>query len=490
MTTSKSLADPLPEPIAPDYAAALNPRRWAMFAVLLIGAFIPPLNFYIVNVALPSIRGGLGASASAEQLIVSVYAGLYAVTLITGGRLGDMFGRCRIFLIGLAGFATASLLCGFTWSPWSLIAGRALQGVTAALMAPQALASIHAIFPARERHLALSLFGAVFGLAAVIGQALGGVLISLNLFGLGWRTIFLVNVPAAILVALFGIPFLKETREPDARKLDFGGMAMSMLALCALIVPLVEGREAGWPLWSVLCLCAVPALVILLWRYEIRLAQSGGAPLLDATALRAHGLGRALMIALLFNSIGAFFLLFSVYLQEALHATALSAGFVFLPFGIGFLLGPLATPVFARIVGDRVNPASLGLQTLGFIGLAWIIQSTATGIYPAQVPLAAILFLIGFGQGLGLPSLMHLVTSRVAPELSGMIAGVVTSTLQVGTALSVALIGGIYYTVLGGRADVASISHAFVVASLCIAACLGAGACIGSSLVHRGPTGQ
>lgn len=454
-----------------------------MFVVLLVGAFLPPLDFFIVNVALPSIRGELGASSSAEQLVISSYAALYAVTLTTGGRLGDLYGRGRVFFIGLIGFAAASMLCGLAWSPWALVAGRALQGVTAAVMAPQALASVQAIFPEAEKPLALSLYGAVFGLAAVVGQTLGGVLISLDLMGLGWRAIFLVNLPVAILVVLFGIPLLKETRAQNARKLDLGGTALSMVTLGALIVPLIEGREAGWPPWSWLSLMAVPALAWLFWRYETRLARTGGMPLLDPAAVQAPGLGRALLIALLFYAIGAFFLLFSVYLQDALHATALGAGLVFLPFGAGFLLGPLSTPFCRRILGAYVNPVGMGLEAVGFIGLVWAIVAAPSGVSPA--PLAAILFVIGFGQGLALPTLMRMVTGRVAPAFSGMIAGIVSSTLQVGTALSVAVIGGIFYTVLGARTDPAAITQAFVVAILCIAACLAVGAGLGITLARR-----
>ncbi|MBW8723665.1 MAG: MFS transporter [Inquilinus limosus] len=462
-----------------------------MFVVLLVGAFLPPLDFFIVNVALPSIRGELGAASSAQQLVISSYAALYAVTLITGGRLGDLYGRGRVFFIGLIGFAAASMLCGLAWSPWALIAGRALQGVTAAVMAPQALASVQAIFPEAEKPLALSLYGAVFGLAAVVGQALGGILISLDLLGLGWRAIFLVNLPVAILVVLFGIPLLKETHAQNARKLDLGGTALSMATLGALIVPLIEGREAGWPLWSRLSLMAVPVLAWLFWRYETRLARAGGTPLLDPAAVQAPGLGRALLIALLFYAIAPFFLLFSVYLQDALHATALDAGLVFLPFGAGFLLGPLSTPICRRILGAYVNPIGMGLEAVGFVGLAWAIVATPAGAPPAPVPLATILFVIGFGQGLALPTLMRMVTGRVAPALSGMIAGIVSSTLQVGTAFSVAVIGGIFYTVLGARTDPAAITQAFIVAILCIAVCLAVGTGLSITLARRvaPPTG-
>ncbi|AXF12703.1 MFS transporter (plasmid) [Paraburkholderia graminis] len=466
------------DPVSPD------PRRWAMFSVLLVGAFLPPLDFFIINVALPSIRAELGASSSAEQLVISSYAGLYAVTLITGGRLGDLFGRGRMFFLGLIGFATASTLCGLASSPWTLIVGRALQGVTAAIMAPQALASIQAIFPEAEKPLALSLYGAVFGLAAVIGQALGGILISLNLFSLGWRTIFLVNLPLSILVVLFGIPLLKETRAQHARKLDLGGTALSMLTLGALIVPLIEGREAGWPVWAWVSLIAAPALAGFFWHYERRLGSRGGAPLLDPAALRAPGLGRALLIALLLYAIGAFFLLFSVYLQNALHVDALSAGLVFLPFGVGFLLGPLSTPFCARFIGAYVNPFGMALEVVGLVGLAWLIDATPIGMPLAAVPLAAVLFVTGFGQGLALPTLMRMVTGRVAPALSGMIAGIASSTLQVSTSLSVAIIGGIFYTVLGTREDPAAIAHAFIVALLSISLFLAAGAALSISLAR------
>lgn len=430
-----------------------------MFAVLLVGSFLPPLDFFIVNVALPSIQAEFGASASAEQLVISSYAALHAVTLITGGRLA--------------------------WSPWALIAGRALQGVTAAIMAPQALASIQAIFPEAEKPRALGLYGAVFGLASVIGQALGGILISLDLFGIGWRAIFLVNLPVAILVIVLGLPLLKETRAPRTSKLDPGGTVLSIVTLGALIVPLIEGREAGWPWWSWLSLAAAPLLAWCFWHYESRLARAGGSPLLDPAALRAPGLGRALAIALLFYTVAAFFLLFSVYLQNALQVSALDAGLVFLPFGAGYLLGPLTTPYGKRLLGDWVNPVGMGTLGAGFVALAWLVATTPIWAAPAPTLLATILFVIGLGQGVALPSLMRIITGRVKPAWSGMIAGVASSTLQLSTALSVALIGGIFYTIRGAHEDPATITHAFIVAILCIAACLAIGAVLGVTLAWQ-----
>ncbi|HHV7345645.1 TPA: MFS transporter [Enterobacter ludwigii] len=462
-----------------------EPRRWAMFVILLVGAFLPPLDFFIVNVALPAIQDELSASSSAEQLVISSYAAVYAVTLITGGRLGDIYGRGKMFFIGLIGFAAASLLCGLTWSPWVLISGRVLQGATAAIMAPQALAFVQAIFPEAEKPFALSIYGAVFGLASVIGQVVGGILISADLFHLGWRAIFLVNLPVALLVILFGLPLLKETRAPSAQRLDPVGMLLATATLSALIVPLIEGREAGWPWWTWLSFLAVPLLASLLWRYERRLSQNGGSPLLDPVVLRAPGLGQGLAIVLLFYSIGAFFLLFSVYLQDALQLNALTAGLLFLPFGVGFLIGPLLTPYLRRFVGNYLSAIGMGCETLGLAGLAGLIAHTMTGSAPAMLPLAVLLFITGLGQGLAMPTLVRMVTGRVAPAFSGMIAGVTSSTLQISTALSVAVIGGIFYSMLDTSRSGANITHAFIVTLLAMAICLATGAALSIRLIRQ-----
>jgi MFS family permease len=325
----------------------------------------------------------------------------------------------------------------------------------------------------------------VFGLASVIGQVLGGLLISADLFHLGWRTIFLVNLPVALLVILFGLPLLKETRAQSVQRLDPVGMLLATVTLSALIIPLTEGREAGWPWWTWLLFLAVPLLASLLWRYERHLKQNGGSPLLDPAVLGAPGLGQGLAIVLLFYSIGAFFLLFSVYLQGALHLNALAAGLLFLPFGVGFLTGPLLTPYLRRFVGNYLSTIGMGCETSGLAGLAWLIASTLTGNSPAMLPLAVLLFVTGLGQGLAMPTLVRMVTGRVAPAFSGMIAGVTSSTLQISTALSVAVIGGIFYSMLDTDKSGANITHAFIVALLAMAVCLAAGAGLSIRLIRR-----
>src|SRR5271168_3086286 len=249
-----------PASAALDAGDALDPHRWAALAILLTGAFLAPLDFFIVNVAVPSITTGLGARAADVQLVISGYAVVYAVFLITGGRLGDIFGRKSTFLAGLAGFALASAFCGLAWSPLTLVLARLLQAFAAAAMAPQALASVHALFPAHERGRALSIYGVVIGFSSIAGQLLGGALVAADLGGFGWRLIFLINLPVAIGAFVAAIPLLRDTRGATRPRLDFGGVALSAAALTALVLPLIEGREFGWPWWTIALLISAPLL--------------------------------------------------------------------------------------------------------------------------------------------------------------------------------------------------------------------------------------
>ncbi len=453
-------------------AVSYDPRRWAAFAVLLVGAFLPPLDFFIVNVALPSIRQGLGATPAEVQLVISGYAGAYAIFLITGGRLGDLFGRRRVFLAGLTGFGLSSVLCGLAASPMMLIAGRILQGLSAAVMAPQGLASIHALFPDHEKSRALGFYGAAIGLAAVIAQAIGGLLISANLFHLHWRVIFLINLPIVAAVFLGGLPLLPDTRSDHPVRLDRMGVLLSALGLGLLIIPLVEGREAGWPWWSWLMLATSPLAGMLFWRHEAALARRGGTPLISPELMRAPGLAVGLMGVLLFYVLSAFFLTFSVYLQGALGASALSAGLVFVPCGVGFFIGPLTTPVAIRAFGRFVPAIGMLCEVFGCVLLGLIVAATPAGQYPTRLPMDAALWMIGFGQGWALPTLVRSVIDRGPSGGSGMISGVVNSALQISAALGVAVIGGVFYAVAGERSSPASMAHALIVAMLSIAGCL------------------
>jgi MFS family permease len=305
-----------------------------MFAVLVCGTLLTPLDYFVVNVALPSISSGLGGDAAMLQLVISGYAASYPVMLITGGRLGDLLGRVRMFVTGLVGFAIASTICGLAPSPGFLVAGRILQGFAAAILAPQCLATVNAIFPAEERPRVLSFYGAAFGLGAVVGQAQGGVLIGLDLFGLGWRIIFLVNLPVIAFLLLFGVPLLRETRSSGRPHIDFGGVLLLCLTLALLIVPLIEGRD-GWPIWAWAMLGLFPfSGAAFIW-YERRASHRGGAPIVDLSAFTTPGLPSGIAATLLFYSNSALLLLIAVYLQSALGYSPLAVGLACLPFAVG-----------------------------------------------------------------------------------------------------------------------------------------------------------
>ncbi len=464
MKTAATL--PIPERTAADT------RRWLALAVLLTGTLLPPLDFFIVNVALPAMQGSLQASASITQLVVSVYAGAYAVTLILGGRLGDLYGRKRVFIAGMTGFGAASALCGLAPSAEVLIVGRFLQGVTAAVMAPQSLASIHAIFPAGEKARALSLYGLTIGLAAVAGQALGGVLVSSDVLGLGWRAVFLINLPIILLAVPAAVLWVRESRLEQAARLDVAGALLLAAGLLSLVVPLIEGRERGWPWWCVATLGLSAPLLLTFWRYEQRLERAHGMPLILPSLLTPSGLRRSLVATFFFYSIAPFFLVFAIYGQSGLGHGAMAAGLAVLPVGLGFLLGPLCTASVARRLGSNTAAFGMSLEVLGLLlaaGLAWWDT-------PPWLPLP--LLLIGVGQGLALPAVVRLNVDQVDARWAGLASGLVNATLQMSAALSTAVIGGLFFTLAPLGADAAQVKAGFASAALAMAACLGLAAAL------------
>jgi MFS family permease len=459
----------------------LDRRRWAALAVLLTGAFLAPLDFFIVNVAMPSISSGLGASPADIQLVISGYAVVYAVFLITGCRLGDIYGRKAIFLAGLAGFALASGFCGLAWSPATLILARLLQALAAAAMAPQALASVHALFPPHERGRALGIYGIAIGLSSAIGQLLGGALVGADLGGYGWRLVFLINLPISIVAFLAALPLLRETRGLHRLRLDWGGVVLSSLALTAFVLPLVEGRERGWPLWSIVMLLTTPLFVELFRRYEIRLAKAGGDPLVAVEIFRSPGLLRGLGAILTLYAMATFFLTYSIYLQTALGFSAWQAGLAILPFTAGFLTGS----TFSAMIASRLGT---GAPSLGFILSATgaAASSAAAGVAPSWLLLGPALVLIGLGMGMSMPIMVRVIVERVEPHRAGLVGGMVNSTLQISGAISIAVLGGLFFTSLGTRTDdPAAVAHGFSIALLAIAACHLAGAGLAAGLGLR-----
>ncbi|WP_322056105.1 MFS transporter [Paraburkholderia sp. J63] len=456
-------------PSPPLPAAAQRHGGWAL-AVLLVGAILPPLDYFIVNLALPAIHDGLAASSSQLELVVSAYACANAVAQITGGRLGDLYGRKRMFMIGMAGFVLASTLCGLASSGTVLVAGRILQGLFAAVLAPQVLATIRSVYTPHEQVRVMGLYGFVFGIAAVIGQLGGGALISLHPFGLGWRAIFLVNLPIGVLALIGTWRFIPESRPPRGARIDVPGTLLLSLFLLMLVYPLTRGREAGWPAWMLFCLAAALPMLGLLLRVEKRSLAAGRDPLLDVRLLHNPVVALGLALAFLFYLLSAFFLTYGIYLQSGLHWSPLASGFAILPFGIGFLSSPLIMPrLVFRLGGYRVLTLGFALITLG-LGTAAALANAAAPGAGFYVGLAV----MGIGQGLVLPSVVRIVLAEVEPAHAGVASGMVTATLQIGAAVGAATLGGVFFARVGGHPGAAEYVAGFRVAMFALVAILGA----------------
>jgi EmrB/QacA subfamily drug resistance transporter len=429
-------------------------RRWLALAVLLTGAFLPILDFTIVNLALPSIRRSLRASSSEVQFVISAYAATYAVMLITGGRLGDLFGRKRMFVTGVAGFTIASTICGLAGSATMLILGRVLQALMATVMAPQVLASIRVLFPGHEQARALGLYGATFGLANICGQLLGGLLVSAHPFGLAWQGIFFVNLPIGIIAFVGGIVCLEENRSPHAKNLDIRGVIYLSITLGCLVYPLIEGRESGWPSWMTgMFLVSVVAFICFV-RHESRLSENGLDPLVELSLFRSSRFTLGIVMGLVFYMLSAFYLTFSIYLQGGLRKSPVQAGFVMLPFAVSFFLGSMASSVVMSRLKTYALSVGFALQVVGFGIVALCARHQVAGFEEG-------LACAGIGYGLVMPGVIKAVIGHIDERHAGLASGIVMTTLQIGAALGVAIVGGVFYTILGDQTDMQAYARAF-----------------------------
>lgn len=444
----------------------LDPRRWAALAVVLGAAFLAVLDFFIVNISIPSIQSDLHASDSQVQLMIAGYGLAYAVCLITGGRLGDIYGRKRLFLIGTSGFTLASMLCGLARNPEQLIAARVFQGLLAAMMFPQVISIIQVSFAPAERALAYGIFGGVAGTGSFAGNVLGGWLIGANLWGLSWRPVFFVNLPVGLLALACAVPLLRESCSSSARKLDLPGVLISGAGLFLLIFPISEGRERGWPLWAFAC---ITSSFLILWffvRFESRVSQRGGAPLVELRLFLDRAFSTGLTGAFtFFSSIGAFALMLTVFLQDGLKLSPARTGWTFAPFAVGFLSASLAAVPLARRFGNRVISGGLLMMLGGLCTVMWLVFSR--GVLFNPLDLLPVLLVYGAGQGFTLPALTALILSGVSDEDAGSASGVLTTVQQIALALGVALIGGVFYSVVGLHPQPASYARALPLALVC-----------------------
>jgi EmrB/QacA subfamily drug resistance transporter len=418
---------------------AVPARRWLGLTVTLTGAFMAIMDAFIVNISLPSIRADLHASFGEAQLIVAAYGLIYAVGLITGGRLGDLYGRKRMFMIGLAAFTLTSLACGLAPTPPALVMARIAQGIGAAAMFPQVLSWMRVTFtdPA-ERARAFAALGLTQGLASVAGQIAGGVLVSADLWG--WRPIFLINVPVGLVALVLAYRVLDESRA-RAQQLDLSGAALSAIALFFLLYPLIRGRELGWPVWSLTMLVlSVPAMLLFVDHQRLK-TRNDDAPLMDTRLFRhrAFALGGAALF-LLCTILISFFAILAFVLQAGLGLAPLWAALIFLPLAVTYVIASHVAGRFAAHARMMLIVGGIAL-TLGYGAMA------AAHHWLAAYPLAFVpaMIWLGVAQGLLFTPLLNTILSQVPAHHAGIASGVASTMQQAGGAFGVAVVGLIFF---------------------------------------------
>jgi EmrB/QacA subfamily drug resistance transporter len=411
----------------------------------MIGTFMFVLDFFIVNVALPVIQQGLGAGESAIEWIVAGYAISTAVLLVTGGRLGDLFGRRRVFVIGLAVFVLTSAACALAPNPAVLVTARVLQGVGAALMAPNILSILGVLYTGPDRVRAISVYGMVMGLAATCGQLIGGVLIRTDVAGLGWRAIFWINVPLGVAAMVASPRLIPESRAARGSRLDLAGVVLITAALVAVVLPLVDGRQEGWPAWSWLALAASVPLGVAFVLHQRRQASRGGMPLLDPRVFAAWPLRAGLITQTAFwCQQAASYLVLGLFLQQGRGLSPLAAGGVFTFLAVGYLITSFQAPALTMRFGRNVIAAGAVLAAIGDAGLYLATDhgGSVAWIFPG-------LILLGAGQGLCITPLTTTVLSHADPATAGSVSGALSTAQQVGNSIGVAVTGVLFFGALG-----------------------------------------
>jgi EmrB/QacA subfamily drug resistance transporter len=425
--------------------------------VLLTGVFITTLDFFIVNVAIPSTQRDLGAGPAAVQFIVAGFGVALAAGLIIGGRLGDLYGRRRMYAVGLGLFTLASAACGLAPGAGFLIGARVAQGVAAALLMPQVLGIINTVFTDARRARAFGSYGIAVGLGAVFGQLIGGVLIAADVAGLGWRSIFLINVPVGVVALALTRRLVPASQPGGGARLDPVGALLVSLGLVAIVYPLVQGREQGWPAWTWLCLAAAVPLLAGFALYQRRLAVRGGSPLVDLAVFRQRAFSAGVTASLVFQlTMASFFLVLALYLQDGRGLSALQSGLIFLPVGIGYFV---VSALSGRIAA-RLGRQTLALGTLVVAAGYAVLAVTASG-QGSVVALVPGLLVAGAGMGFVVAPLPAIVMAGVAPGHAAAASGVLATCQQAGNAIGVALIGVVFYRALGGDPVPDRYPHAF-----------------------------
>lgn len=451
--------------------------HWWALPVLMAGTVMIVLDFFIVNVALPSVQTDLHAGTTSVEWVVAGYGLTFAVLMVSAGRLADRFGRRRVFSIGLGTFAAASALCGLAPTASVLVAARLAQGVGAALISPTVLSLIGVIYAGADRIRAISVYGMVMGVAAAGGQLLGGAIVQADVAGLGWRMIFLINLPIAAAGLLLAPRLVPESRAERPPVLDAAGVGLVTSGLVALVLPLVEGHQVGWPLWCRISLAAAPALLTAFAIHQRRLERTGGSPVMPPSLLADRELRSGLVAQLGFwCGQAALFLVLALYLQEGRHLDPLAAGLVFSILAGAYLVTSLRAPALTLRHGRNL----IALGALGLAGgEALLALAVATG--GAFYLVAPALVVAGAGMGLCITPLTTVVLGHADPERAGTVSGALATMQQVGNAVGVAVTGAIFFGAASRGVD-----HAFELAAVELACLLTAVAGLTRLLPRQG----
>ena len=422
-------------------------QRTVAFATVLVAFVLEVADSTIVNTALPAIRTALGASPSAMQWIVAGYFLSLGSILLLGGRLGDAFGYRRMFLTGVTAFVLSSALCGLAQTPAQLVVARLVQGAAGAVMGPQVMAIVQHLFTPLERVSKLAWFGVIGGLAAIIGPIVGGVLIELNLFGLGWRLIFLVNLPIGAIAFWAGLSAIPRDVKPHQLRIDLAGALLFGSGFGLALLALIQGRESNWPVWAFASAACGLSLVAAGWRHAVRRKQRGEAAIIEPALFRLRTFFWGLLTVIGFSAASAGFLLvFAISLQQGLGLSPLQAALIHMPFGLGVmggisLIGRRYLPRFGRwllIAGVLIMVA----------GVSTTLAMIATG-HGGGAPLIAVLRVTGIGMGMLAGPLPPVIVADVDRAHAGTASATVRTAQQLGGALGIAIVGAAYFAAGG-----------------------------------------
>ncbi len=433
----------------PDLAtppAARNPLRWFVLAVVLAGNILDLMDATIVNVAGPSIRHDLGGSASTLLWLSAGYTLAFAVLLITGARLGDMFGRRRLFLVGSAGFTVMSAACAAAPSPAVLIAFRVLQGSFGALMIPQGFGMLKEVFAEDEMSKVYGVFGPMLGLSALAAPILSGALTEANLWGIGWRLVFLINVPIGIAAFAGAVRVLPRTVAHPGIRLDTVGMVLIGAALTAIIYPLIQGRTAGWPAWTFTTLVAGAVLLAAFVLWERRRRSD---PLIEPGLLANRTYTSGILVALaFFGAFGGLLLCVSLFAQLGEHFSPIHAGLTLAPMVLGMIVGMGAGFALVDRLGRHLLHLGVVFLAAGMVALALTVTGARTA---SSLDLAPSLFLAGVGAGASFGQLFDFILAGVSMDEVGSATGVLEAIQQLSNAIGVAALGTIFFSAFGGH---------------------------------------